>query len=162
MKLEFFTVPLHDGESAAEQINQFLGAHRIVSLDKAFVEDGVNSVWTFCVTYIEGDGRPPAMKKGKVDYRDVLSETEFALYAKLRAQRKEMAEREGVPPYALFTNQQLADMVQRRVTTLEGLREINGIGEARIEKYGESMLALLREEAPKLAQPPSGGVSNET
>ncbi|MBP9803395.1 MAG: HRDC domain-containing protein [Candidatus Accumulibacter sp.] len=48
-----------------------------------------------------------------------------------------MAEQEGVPMYALFTNEQLAEMVTRRTTTIAALGEIDGVGKARIEKYGK-------------------------
>ena len=51
-----------------------------------------------------------------------------------------------MPAYALFTNEQLAEMVQRRVRTLAALREIAGVGEARIEKYGEDFLDILRTD----------------
>ena len=43
------------------------------------------------------------------------------MFAKLRALRKTLADREGVPAYALFTNEQLADMVRRRITTGEAM-----------------------------------------
>ena len=48
------------------------------------------------------------------------------MFARLRALRKETADAEGVPAYALFTNDQLAEMVQRRVVTAAALREIAG------------------------------------
>jgi superfamily II DNA helicase RecQ len=67
------------------------------------------------------------------------------VFARIRTLRKELAEGEGVPPYALFTNEQLAEMVQRRVQTAAALREIAGVGEARVEKYGQPLLRLLRE-----------------
>ena len=38
-------------------------------------------------------------------------------------------------------------MVQRRVLTIAGLRDIPGIGEARADKYGEAFLHILREAA---------------
>ena len=62
-------------------------------------------------------------KRGKVDFKDVLSDPEFAVFARLRALRKEKADAEGVPAYALFTNDQLAEMVQRRVGTVAALRD---------------------------------------
>ena len=110
--------------------------------------DGPNSTWAVCVSFDRyGAQRPPAGKRARVDYRDVLDEPEFAVFARLRALRKELAEGEGVPPYALFTNEQLAEMVQRRVVSVAALKEIAGIGEARVEKYGEAFLAVLKEAA---------------
>ena len=74
----------------------------------------------------------------------MLSQTDFALFARLRALRKQLAEREGVPAYALFTNEQLAEMVQRGVHNAAGLKEIDGVGDARIEKYGAAFLMVLK------------------
>ena len=74
--------------------------------------------------------------KNKIDYKDVLKPEEFAVFAKLRDLRKQIAQAEAVPVYTIFTNEQLADMVRAKVTTRAGLGKIDGIGEARVEKYG--------------------------
>ena len=50
--------------------------------------------------------------------------------------------------YALFTNEQLAAMVQSRVTTAAALEKIDGVGPARVEKYGAAMLAVLTAAMP--------------
>jgi superfamily II DNA helicase RecQ len=144
--LRFFNVPVAGGDEAAEEVNRFLGAHRIVAIDRQFVHDGPNSAWALCITYVQSSTRPPSGKRGKIDYREVLSEPDFALFAKVRALRKTLADREGVPAYALFTNEQLAEMVQRRVRTAAELREIDGVGEARVEKYGKDFLAILQAD----------------
>jgi len=43
----------------------------------------------------------------------------------------------------VFTNEQLADMVKKRVSTKAALKEIEGVGESRIEKYAEAVLERL-------------------
>jgi hypothetical protein len=59
-----------------------------------------------CVSYLAADGRPEPAKHGNVDYREVLDDKDFAVFAKLRTKRKELADKDGVPAYALFTNEQ--------------------------------------------------------
>ncbi|MBF8271341.1 MAG: ATP-dependent DNA helicase RecQ [Magnetococcales bacterium] len=147
MQIRFFTVPVHGGDAAAGLLNQFLSGHRVLSMDRSFVQDGPNSAWSFCVHFEASAGSPITMpgKRPKVDYKEVLNDQDFAVFARLRDLRKERSESEGVPAYALFTNEQLAEMVQRRVTTPSALLEISGIGDARVEKYGEDFLKLLRE-----------------
>jgi superfamily II DNA helicase RecQ len=146
MQLKFFTIPVHGNDAAQEDLNRFLNAHRIVSVERSFVQDGANSAWALCVSYEpSGEGRPQSGKRGKVDYREVLSEDDFAVYARLRSLRREIAESEGVPVYSLFTNEQMAEMVTRRVSSAAALREIAGIGEARVEKYGKAFLQTLAE-----------------
>lgn len=155
MQLRFFTIPIRGGEEAAEELNRFLGMHRILTIDRSFVQDGANSAWALCVSFESSEGRSPMGKRGKIDYREVLNEQDFAVFARLRTLRKELAEGEGIPAYAVLTNEQLAEMVQRRVQNATALREIAGIGDARIEKYGEAFLQLLREAfAAATANPP--------
>ena len=156
MQLRFFTIPVLDGERATEELNRFLTGHRILAVDRSFVQDGPNSAWALCVSYDAPTDRPPPGKRGKIDYREVLSEQDFAVFARLRSLRKELADKEGIPAYALFTNEQLAEMVQRRVRSLDDLQEINGVGEARARKYGQPFLHLLIEASPTPLPEPSG------
>ena len=146
MQLRFFTIPILGGDEAAQELNSFLNAHRIVAVARSFVQDGANSAWALCVSYEpSGEGRSQSGKRAKVDYREVLNDADFAVYARLRTLRKEIAESEGVPVYSLFNNEQMAEMVTRRVSSASALREIAGIGEARVEKYGKAFLETLAE-----------------
>ncbi len=96
MKLQFFTISVH-GSHGADELNQFLSTHRVSSINRQFVADGQNSVWSVCVTYEASDPPHPATKqKVRIDYREILPEDQFALYVKLRALRKELSEKEGV------------------------------------------------------------------
>ncbi len=159
MQLKAFTIPLHDAGAATEEINVFLRANRVLSVDRHFVQDGANSVWAICVSYLGDAHRPQtaSAKRPRVDYREVLSQPDFALFAKLRNLRKELAEREGVPAYTLFTNEQLAEMVKRRVSSASALKEIDGVGDARAEKYGAPFLALLTADEPSRHNGSAGG-----
>ena len=158
MQLRFFTIPIHGGGDIADELNRFLAGSRILSIDRQLVQDGGNSAWAICVSFESaGQGRPSSAtggtsKQGKVDYREVLNEADFTVYAHLRSLRKEIADREGLPAYALFTNEQMAEMVQRRVVTVAAMREIQGIGDARMEKYADAFLQLLREAFNNPAQ----------
>ena len=146
MRLRFFTIPIHGGDEAAAELNHFLGAHRILAIDRSLVQDGANSAWALCVSFEPAEDRSqPSKRGGKIDYREVLSEQDFAVFARLRTLRKGLADGEGIPAYAVFTNEQLAELVQHRVQSAAALREIAGVGEARIEKYGDAFLRLLRE-----------------
>jgi hypothetical protein len=152
MPLKVFTIPAQDDGPAADAVNQFANSVRVVTLEKRFVEDGQNSFWAICITYLASAAtRPTAPKREKADYREILPDSEFAVYAKLRSLRKQLAEREGVPAYALFTNEQMAAMVQGRVSTREALKALPGVGDARIDKYADAFLDLLRPEIAAIA-----------
>ena len=154
MQFHFFSIPAQGPEEEVATLNRFLAGHRILAVDRHFVAEGPNSRWAICVSIDHGPAgmngamaHSAAARRGKVDYKDVFSPPEFAVYARLRELRKGRAEAEGVPAYAVFTNEQLAEMVQRRVTSAAALREIAGIGEARVEKYGPAFLDLIEQAA---------------
>ena len=149
MQLQFFTIPIHHGEQAAADLNRFLAQHRIVSLDRSLVADGANSAWAVCVAYESaGDGAAPSApavsQRGKVDYREVLNDDDFKVYAELRSLRKQLADQQGIPSYNVFKNDQMAEMVIGRVTTTAGLMALHGVGEGRVGKYGALFLDILR------------------
>lgn len=144
MKIQVFTIPAFDGDEATKRLNEFLGSHRIADVQREFISNGLNSHWSICVTAAQGREKSDSGRKTRIDYRDVLPERDFAVFAQLRTLRKEISEQEGVPPYALFTNEQLAEMVRRKVANDSGLQEIDGIGPTRIKKYGERFVSALR------------------
>lgn len=146
MQLRLFVLPVKNLEAAEAEMNAFLRSHRVLSVKKELVAEGENSFWTFCVEYLEsapGGGLPPGGKLPKVDYKEVLKPEEFEVFSRLRDWRKGVAEQERVPVYVVFTNEQLAEMVRKRVSTRVGLKEIEGVGEARVEKYGAAVLERL-------------------
>lgn len=148
MRFKFFTVSSQASSQAEKELNDFCYQHRIIHIDKQIVLDGQNSFWSFCLTWQEGDASLSNNKKIRtpaVDYKKILNELDFSCYLELRNFRKEQAEIAAVPAYALFTNQQLADMVQERVNSMVGLQQIKGVGKSRVEKYGELFLQKLNE-----------------
>jgi len=151
MKYHFFNIHAQNPDAGQEALNTFCGQHRVLAVEKQFVALGDNSFWSICVTTIDGMNKPntASNKRDRVDYREILNEQDFAVYAELRNLRKTLAEQEGVPAYALFTNEQLADMVTRRTLTQSELASIEGIGKARLEKYGETFLNLLKTSVAK-------------
>ena len=88
-----------------------------------------------------------------VDYKQVLSETDFELFAALRSLRKQQAQAEGVPVYAVFSNEQLAAIVTQQVDSLAALAHIDDIGPARLDKYGTAVLSCLQAQRSAPAKP---------
>ena len=70
------------------------------------------------------------------------------LFERLRSLRRTIAEERGVPPYLIFSDASLRDMVQRHPTTPEQFLEVKGVGEWKSQAFGERFLALLRHPAP--------------
>lgn len=149
MAFKFFTVPIQDSGRAVGELNGFLRSHKVLLVDRRWVEQGASSFWSFCVDYLEtssggGDGRAGG-QRGKVDYKEVLSPEEFAVFARRREVGKEIAAAEAVPVYTIFTNEQLAQMVQRKAADRAALEKIAGVGDTRIDKYGARMPEVLAQ-----------------
>jgi superfamily II DNA helicase RecQ len=149
MPLKFFVVPECDPGEAEAEVNAFLGRHRVVAIDRRWVEQGGSSFWAICVDHFSpgaGDGRRPGgFSRNRIDYKQVLSPAEFIAFSRLRDLRKQIAQAEAVPVYAVFTNEQLAQAVQQRCRSAGDLERIDGIGKARIEKHAPQILAILGE-----------------
>jgi ATP-dependent DNA helicase RecQ len=73
------------------------------------------------------------------------SAIEVALFERLRALRKQLADEAGVPAYIVFNDGTLRAMAEVRPATAEDLLALPGVGPVKLERYGEAFLALCRE-----------------
>jgi superfamily II DNA helicase RecQ len=158
MQLKMFSVCALQPADSVEEMNSFLRAHRVLSLEKHLVGTDGAAFWAVCVQYLERSATGSKVggadsQRAKVDYKEVLSGPDFALFARLRDLRKALAERDGVPPYAVFTNEQLAAMVTEKTDSLPALGRIEGVGASRLEKYGAVFLSAL-QTAPEVPATP--------
>jgi ATP-dependent DNA helicase RecQ len=74
-----------------------------------------------------------------------------ALWEALRSLRRELAEAQGVPAYIIFHDATLQEMAQRRPENLQQLAEVSGVGEHKLEAYGEAFLSCLRQHGKSTA-----------
>ena len=75
------------------------------------------------------------------------------LFEALRGWRRDQAKERGVPPYVIFHDSTLRDIAARRPASLRELSAIEGIGDTKLERHGESLLdalakAMERDDAP--------------
>ena len=83
-----------------------------------------------------GQARPEAAE---------LSPEDAAMFEKLRAWRGATAKEQGVPAYVVFHDASLRQIAAARPATLAEMAEINGVGEAKLAKYGEGVLEALAD-----------------
>ena len=105
MYYKIFNIPIPDSESELERMNKFLGGVRVISAHRELVTTGGFSCWSFVIEYFRQNEANTIGRKNKVDYKEVLSEEDFAVYSSLRDIRKALADEEGVPVYTIFTNE---------------------------------------------------------
>ena len=70
-----------------------------------------------------------------------------ALFQKLRALRLDIARELGKPPYIVFSDKTLRDMVRVKPITDDQFLAVNGVGESKLKQYGERFLAAIREDS---------------
>lgn len=98
---------------------------------------------------------PPAKGKSQRDesWRETLEKADWPVFNRLREWRGERSKAEGIPPYVICNNRQLAEVIRRRPASLAQLAEIDGFGDAKLKNYGAELLALLARAGAE----PEGG-----
>ena len=89
----------------------------------------------------EVPGRAPSLQKFFAlprDPRRVVSEV-------LRVLRRDVAAERGVPPFVIFSDKTLREIARVRPSTLYELRRIYGIGDAKLEAFGDALVTQIRD-----------------
>ncbi|MGN8113176.1 DNA helicase RecQ [Labrys sp. 22185] len=81
-------------------------------------------------------------RRGEIE----MSERDGALFAALRAERSRLAREQGVPPYMIFADTTLRAMASERPGSLPEFLALPGVGQAKLERYGEVFLEVVRRE----------------
>jgi ATP-dependent DNA helicase RecQ len=91
----------------------------------------------------------PARRRRKAAPSVVEAERDAdpALFEALRAKRMELARAQGVPPYVVFSDRSLLEMAARRPADETELREIHGVGDRKLQRYGGAFLDVIRSWA---------------
>jgi len=89
--------------------------------------------------------RKPIKRSRAESRRDVqLPSADLALWEALRQLRRDLAEAQGVPAYVIFHDATLMEMAEQRPQNRQQLAQISGVGERKLEAYGEDFLQLLQ------------------
>lgn len=126
---------------------EFVKDKEIISIrDYFFVRDGVPYLVIITTYRLRPvfEERIESGKGRKENWRNLIGDGDLPLFNTLRNWRSERCKKDGVPPYVICTNEQLAMMVKNRPQSLNKLLEIEGVGKAKVEKYGREILSILR------------------
>jgi ATP-dependent DNA helicase RecQ len=104
------------------------------------------------VQIAEAPARPPAKARAgspasSPTSSNGASEEGRELFETLRALRKRLADAQGMPPYVIFHDATLREIAERRPVTLDEFAGIRGVGEAKLARYGEEFVAVVRGHA---------------
>ena len=105
---------------------------------------GEESVW------LRRDADPVKRKAQRAE-RTAKSREPFAganedpLWLALKAKRTQLAREQGVPPYVIFHDSTLMEILNRRPATLDELAQVSGVGQAKLARYGDEFLGVLKK-----------------
>ena len=137
MQIKLFTMPTFGGEAVEEELNKFLRSHRILQLERHFVAEQ-GGYWAMLVEYADGDPVAEAPPQGRGQRKDPttgMADEVKARFNPYRDVRKELAAQRGIPPYLVFTNEELASLAQLPVLNEETARGLKGIAPQRMKDY---------------------------
>lgn len=162
MQVKLFTMPTFGGEAVEEELNKFLRSHRILQVERHFcAEQG--GYWAMLVEYADGDPIAEAPPQGRRERKDpitTLSEEEKVRYNTYRDIRKELSQQNGVPPYLIFTNEELAILSRLPEVNDETIKGLKGIAPQRMKDYVHYLYNLFDDDkaggAPDAADSESG------
>ena len=96
---------------------------------------------------------PPSAKTSRGESRSGTAAADInpadePLWQALRACRKQLAEDKGVPPYVIFHDATLRGMVIAKPQSREALLSVSGVGDSKLEKFGDAFLSVLQDFPP--------------
>ena len=100
--------------------------------------------------------REEPKEKRKIAESGDFGQYDETLFEALRAVRKRLAEGQQVPPYIIFSDKTLHEMCRHYPSTRESMARISGVGEAKLERYGDDFIAAIRsylDEHPDIMVP---------
>ncbi len=105
-----------------------------------------------------GDGQPrlirtvSATKERKQSATsDAVAHADMGLFEKLKTLRRKLAGEQNVPPFIIFSDNVLYEMSAQRPSTLDGMLNVSGIGNAKLNTYGQSFLDAVHEHCGSAA-----------
>ena len=133
---------------AAGFINVDMEAYGGLRLTEAArpVLKGEQEVW------LRRDANPAKRKSSKAERGSRLREAfaganEDPLWQALKAKRMELAREQGVPPYVIFHDSTLLEILNHKPQTLDEMGRISGVGQAKLAKYGDAFLQVVEDLA---------------
>ena len=105
-----------------------------------------------CRAYLRGEEKiflrrdvKSAQSPKRANLTQNIADEDIPLWQALRSCRKRLADEQGVPPYVIFHDSTLRQMLEFRPRTPEQLRNITGVGESKLKRFGEEFLAVIRD-----------------
>lgn len=147
MNIKLFQTRLDDKHIQQDQeaINTFMESVTVKKTATQFVI-GQPDFWSVLVFYDNGKSHRNGAKESdklSVDSEDELTVDEKQILGALKQWRKDRAKEVNVPEYIVCRNAELITVSKTRPRTMEELLKIKGIGNQKIAKYGDDIIAVV-------------------
>lgn len=138
MPFEIITIPFDETQKVfiPEELNKFCANKRVLNKEIKFFTHH-QPYWSVFLEY-----EPMLGSAGKEQAS--LTEAGRLCYERLREWRRKKAEEEGIPPFVIAKNSHLAEIVQKEIKTHEALKQIEGFGRKKVEKYGNDITEIIK------------------
>jgi ATP-dependent DNA helicase RecQ len=127
-------------EKGIKEVTDFI--EFFISQEIIAVEHG-----SFPTLYIKEKGKDVLLGKEIVKRKEAVKTKQVAvddpLFEELRKVRKEIAEKENVPPFVIFADTALKDMCVKKPLSKEEFLTVTGVGQNKLEKYGEQFIEAI-------------------
>ena len=90
-------------------------------------------------------GRPRSAAKAAVVPREFVDESDSALFRALKVRRLDLSREQGVPPYVVFSDRTLREMVAEKPRHRHEFARLYGVGEAKLARHADDFLAVIAE-----------------
>ncbi len=142
MEVRVFNIRMNNKYLIKDQnrVNDFLKTVQLKKSSTQFVE-GKENMWSLLVYYECGKQENNAHELK--DQEPVLNKNEAKLAGSIRQWRQLKAENERLAPYLVLTNKSIALLAKSKPKTDKELLQVYGIGQAKVDLYGQELLKLL-------------------
>jgi len=114
-----------------------LGSVKISKLGKEYISNPTDFFISRDNDFSKSHNRKPGLAK--------VSIVDIELMKKLIILRKDIAKKKSLPPYAILQEFSLEDMTYKYPTSLDEFKNINGVGEGKVVKFGHQFIELIKE-----------------
>lgn len=141
MKLPTYGLLRHMNSKEIANFIEFLIAEKLILV----------GVGQFPTIYVSELGREVLMGSQRISRKKAVAvqriHDEDPLFEELRVIRKQLADEEGVPSFVVFSDKTLKEMCEIRPTTESLFLTVSGVGQMKLEKYGQQFIAFFQEHA---------------
>lgn len=149
MLVKIFTLSfdLSKQQFDAKIFDEFAASKKIIQVNDYFFSQGGATYLCLIVKYdlVSEETRKnlSPIPSRNADFKIEFKDEEMKLFNELRSWRAQACKDEGVPPYIILNNKQLARIVEIKPLTKTALDEVDGIGKIKVEKYASAILEIV-------------------